>query len=46
MLYPDVQAKAQQEIDAVVGSDRMPTWDDWNSLPYTRALMKETFRCN
>ncbi len=25
ILFPDVQAKAQEEIDRVVGTDRLPT---------------------
>ena len=45
MLNFNVQAKAQEEIDRVVGSERMPGWEDWESLPYIRAVMKETFRC-
>ncbi|KAM5383743.1 hypothetical protein ACJZ2D_001732 [Fusarium nematophilum] len=44
MLYPDIQARAQQEIDRVVGSGRMPGWDDWDKLPYMRCIMKETLR--
>ncbi len=27
-LYPEVQAQAQREIDAVIGRDRLPTFDD------------------
>lgn len=34
MTHPDVLAKAQQEIDEVVGSDRLPTLDDRPFLPY------------
>lgn len=45
MLHPHIQAKAQEEIDRVVGSDRMPSWEDWDDLPYIRAVMKETLRC-
>ncbi|KAF9768702.1 hypothetical protein IL306_013957 [Fusarium sp. DS 682] len=43
LLYPEVQRKAQEEIDRVVG-DRMPTMDDENSLQYIRGCMKETLR--
>lgn len=28
LLYPEVQKKAQEEIDRVVGRDRMPTLND------------------
>ncbi|RSL76734.1 hypothetical protein CEP51_009678 [Fusarium floridanum] len=44
MLYPEIQALAQQEIDSVVGCDRMPGWEDWDRLPYMRCIMKETLR--
>ncbi|KAG2152859.1 cytochrome P450 [Suillus clintonianus] len=45
-LFPDVQKKAQAEIDAVVGPDRLPSFADFNSLPYTEALAKEVLRWN
>ncbi|KAG1737315.1 cytochrome P450 [Suillus lakei] len=44
MLFPDVQKKAQAEIDAIVGPDRLPTLADRDSLPYTEALAKEALR--
>lgn len=44
ILYPDAQARAQAEIDAVIGSDRLPTLSDRNSLPYVWALVLELFR--
>ncbi|KAG1844263.1 cytochrome P450 [Suillus tomentosus] len=45
-LFPDVQKKAQAEIDAVVGPDRLPSFADRDSLPYTEALVKEVLRWN
>ena len=45
-LYPDVQKKAQQEIDSVIGSDRLPSINDRDQLPYIRALVSELFRWN
>ncbi|KAG1880306.1 cytochrome P450 [Suillus tomentosus] len=45
-LFPDVQKKAQAEIDAVVGTDRLPSFADRNSLPYIEALVKESLRWN
>ncbi|KAJ7614009.1 cytochrome P450 [Roridomyces roridus] len=36
--------KAQAELDAVVGPDRMPTFEDSDSLPYIRAVVNETLR--
>ncbi|KAK5138503.1 hypothetical protein LTR08_000089 [Meristemomyces frigidus] len=44
LLYPDVQRKAQAEIESVVGPDRMPTMEDQSSLPYIQSCMKETLR--
>lgn len=43
-LSPDVQRKIQQEIDSVVGSDRLPTVRDRPSMPYVEATMKEVLR--
>ncbi|KAH8200030.1 hypothetical protein TruAng_005806 [Truncatella angustata] len=43
ITYTDVQRKAQEEIDRVVG-DRMPVWSDLESLPYVRCMMKELWR--
>lgn len=45
VLFPNVQAKAQEELDEVIGSDRLPTWDDRASLPYIRGVVEETLRC-
>ena len=39
MTHPEVLAKAQQEIDEVVGSDRLPTLDDRRFLPYRSWLV-------
>ncbi|EIN10379.1 cytochrome P450 [Punctularia strigosozonata HHB-11173 SS5] len=43
-LHPEVQKKAQAEIDSVIGNDRLPTYADRASLPYIEALLKEVFR--
>ncbi|KAG6333885.1 hypothetical protein ID866_5198 [Astraeus odoratus] len=45
-LFPEVQKRAQAEIDAVVGPNRLPTFADRDSLPYVEALVKEVFRWN
>ncbi|KAJ2919890.1 hypothetical protein MD484_g619, partial [Candolleomyces efflorescens] len=42
--YPQVMKKAQEELDRVVGRDRLPEYDDTSSLPYLQALIKETMR--
>ncbi|KAF8169142.1 cytochrome P450 [Mycena galopus ATCC 62051] len=44
VLYPEVLAKAQKEIDSVVGRDRLPTFSDRSSLPFVDALLSETYR--
>jgi cytochrome P450 len=38
------QEKAQAEIDAVVGKDRLPTIDDRPLLPYLDAIFREILR--
>ena len=43
-LNPEVQKAAQEEIDRVVGSDRLPLFADRENLPYINALVKETLR--
>ena len=45
-LYPEVQKKAQEEIDAVVGPNRLPNFNDRPSLPYINAVVKESSRWN
>lgn len=45
VLYPDVQKKAQQEIDNLLGSEgRLPELSDRDQLPYVNALLKECHR--
>ncbi|KAG5947889.1 hypothetical protein E4U59_006754 [Claviceps monticola] len=44
ILYPEVQRRAQQELDEVVGDDRLPEFQDRDHLPYINALVKETYR--
>ncbi|KAI9443596.1 cytochrome P450 [Lactarius indigo] len=44
LAYPEVQNLAHAELDEVVGSARPPTFADLPSLPYFRAMVKETLR--
>ncbi|KAI9443590.1 cytochrome P450 [Lactarius indigo] len=44
LAYPEVQTRAHAELDEVVGSARPPTFADLPSLPYIRAMVKETLR--
>ncbi|THU91604.1 cytochrome P450 [Dendrothele bispora CBS 962.96] len=46
ILYPDVTEKARNEIESVVGSDRLPSFSDRPYLPYVNAFIKELFRWN
>ena len=44
VLNPDVQSRAQAEVDSVVGKDRLPEFDDLPSLPYVEAIIMELLR--
>ncbi|KIY43458.1 cytochrome P450 [Fistulina hepatica ATCC 64428] len=46
ILFPEVQRKAHDEIDAIIGQDRLPCLEDRPNLPYINALVKEAFRWN
>ncbi|KAI0724641.1 cytochrome P450 [Fomitopsis betulina] len=46
VLHSDVFAKAQEEVDRVVGRDRLPTQEDRPSLPFVECILKETYRWN
>ena len=46
LAYPETQARAQAELDAVVGHARLPTFADLPLLPYTHAMVKEALRWN
>lgn len=43
-MHPEVQRKAQAELDAVVGPDRLPEHGDREALPYINAIAKEALR--
>jgi cytochrome P450 len=43
-MFPDVQKKAQEEIDRVVGTSVLPGFTDRNNLPYINALVLEAQR--
>ncbi|KIJ54147.1 hypothetical protein M422DRAFT_153890, partial [Sphaerobolus stellatus SS14] len=42
-MHPNVQKKAQEELDRVIG-DRLPTIQDTSSLPYVNVFCAETQR--
>ena len=43
-LNLDVQKKAQAELDAIIGPNRLPELSDSDSLPFVNALIKEALR--
>lgn len=46
VLFPDIQQKAQDEIDSVVGTNRLPAFADKSSLPYISCIVWECLRWN
>ncbi|XP_070080583.1 cytochrome P450 2F2-like isoform X3 [Equus przewalskii] len=44
LKYPEVAAKVQAELDAVVGRMRAPSLEDRGRLPYTNAVLHEIQR--
>ena len=44
ITHPEIQKRAQDELDAVVGRSRVPTFADAPSLLYIQALVKESLR--
>ncbi|KAK6183024.1 hypothetical protein SNE40_010578 [Patella caerulea] len=44
ILHPEIQKKCQDEIDSVVGTNRMVNWSDRSNLPYTEATLLEIQR--
>ncbi|KAH9927106.1 cytochrome P450 [Epithele typhae] len=45
-LHPEIQERAQAEIERVVGMDRLPSAEDRDNLPYVEAIFRETLRWN
>lgn len=41
MAFPQVQTKAREEIDRVIGPERLPKLEDIKNLPYVQAVVKE-----
>ncbi|KAJ5521000.1 hypothetical protein N7463_001453 [Penicillium fimorum] len=44
ILFPESVRRVQEELDRVVGSDRLPNWDDQAQLPYLNAFIREVQR--
>ena len=43
-INPDIQRRAQEELDSVVGNDRLPDFNDRPHLPYVDAIYHEVLR--
>ncbi|KAF8885538.1 cytochrome P450 [Gymnopilus junonius] len=46
VLYPSVQARAQKELDELLGPSQLPEFDDRPHLPYLECVLQETYRWN
>nr|BAB87838.1 flavonoid 3'-hydroxylase [Torenia hybrid cultivar] len=44
LRHPKTLAQVRQELDSVVGKNRLVSETDLNQLPYLQAVVKETFR--
>lgn len=44
MLHSQVQIRAQEELDKIVGRQRLPAFSDRVDLPYINAIYKEVLR--
>jgi len=42
--FPSEQSWVQEELDRVVGMDRLPCWNDWSTLPRLHAFISEVLR--
>jgi len=41
LAFPDVLKKAQEEVDRICGTSRLPTLDDRDQMPYLEACVNE-----
>ncbi|PAV15713.1 cytochrome P450 [Pyrrhoderma noxium] len=44
--HPEFVERAQNEIDSVLGSERLPNLDDRPNLPFVECVLKEVYRFN
>ncbi|KAF8594594.1 cytochrome P450 [Ceratobasidium sp. AG-I] len=44
ILHPEIQARAQAELDSELGGSRLPELSDRDSLPYINMILKEVMR--
>ncbi|KAL1381592.1 cytochrome P450 [Phyllosticta capitalensis] len=43
-LHPEIQSKAREQLDEVCGTERTPSWSDFDRIPYINSIVKETVR--
>ena len=43
-IHPEIQQRAQNEIDQLLGGERLPVLSDQDDLPYISAIIKEVYR--
>lgn len=46
VMNQDVQMKLHQQLDEIIGRNRLPCWKDSENLPYVSATICETMRCS
>jgi hypothetical protein len=44
IIHPEYQAKAQKEIDSVIGDLRLPDFEDRGNLPLVECILQEVLR--
>lgn len=44
LKYPEIQRRAQEEVDSVVGHGRLPEFSDVEQLTYVSVVLKEVLR--
>ncbi|PHH74314.1 hypothetical protein CDD82_4982 [Ophiocordyceps australis] len=44
VMFPEVQSKARDELDSLIGTDRLPEIADRDHLPYINAVISEAYR--
>lgn len=45
-IHSEIRRRAQEEIDKIVGEDRLPNMSDRNLLPFVDCIVKELHRYN
>jgi len=43
-IHPEIQQRAQAEIDSCIGEGKLPSFEDREKLPYIEAVLREVMR--